>query len=102
LAKVVETRKYEETWKSLKKALTVVVSLEHTETLSPTRIEAQLKTIRKAVQKEKYCDWFFKDTYPNAEIESFMVLEDPNNPNHKPCIVFKLVLNKHDLTRLFK
>jgi hypothetical protein len=61
-------RKYESCWKLLKERGYVKVRLTNSE--EPTVIARNVKTFRKAVQKEKYMDENFKYEFPHATIES--------------------------------
>lgn len=88
-------RKYQPDWEKLKSAHKVVITLADHENM-PTRVKIKyLRTIRKAIQKEKYYDYRFKFKYPNAEIASHIMVEEGS-------IYLELALNDKPLEELFK
>lgn len=89
-----QTSKYSTTWQDLKLALKIEIQLARKELYSPEQIERQLKTIRKAISKQKYEDWQYKQAFPNAKIESVLGIETAT-------ITFTLDPDCRDLSKLF-
>lgn len=63
-------RKYQMIWENLKAARVVEIQLKHTEKLSPEQLAKQVRTLCRAVSKEKYEDGIFRCVYPHATITS--------------------------------
>ena len=87
-------RKYEKLWDKLKVDLSVTIQLDHHLLLTPAQVSKRLKTIRKAVSKEKYYDLSFKVKHPKAEITSTLKIPEG-------AIEFSLTKDPEDFSALF-
>lgn len=90
-----QASKYSMTWQDLKLALKIEVQLKHSAAYSPAQIERQLKTIRKAISKQKYEDWQYKRINPNAKISTVMDID-------AGTIIFTLDPDCRDVSKLFE
>lgn len=86
-------RKYEDTWKRLQTDRHFIITLP-TSGLTNLQKNRQLRTIRKAVIKEKYIDHNFKRHYPNAELTSEI-------DNIKGTLELTLTIDVMDVSHLF-
>lgn len=87
-------RKYEALWTKLKVEKILEIELQSPEIYTPAQINRQLKTIRKAVSKEKYIDFAYKFREPHAEVTS-VINEEAGT------ITFNLIDDLTDVTNLF-
>ena len=71
-----QSRRYEAIWVTLKRDLVAEVQLSHSELFTPEQLAKTLRTIRKAVQKEKYYDLQYKTAYPFADLVSTMYVKE--------------------------
>lgn len=85
-------RRYEAIWVTLKRDLVAEVQLKNSELLTPEQLAKNLRTIRKAVQKEKYYDLAYKTAYPFADLVSTMYIKEGK-------ILF--ILKPYDIQGLF-
>jgi len=91
----VPASKYSITWQDLKLALKIEIQLAKSHLYTPQQIERQLKTIRKAIIKQKYEDWQYKRINPNAKISAVLDID-------AGTIVFTLDPDCRDLSKHFE
>jgi hypothetical protein len=96
-------RKYQVIWERLKVDKKVTVTIKCAATCTLEQITADFNTIRKAVKNEKYADWPFKMRYPEAELESILVVPEKKllELGELPSAIIKLTLDRNDVSGLF-
>ena len=88
------TRKYQHLWESLKQDCSALVTLDVIKEQTVAQRHRQLRTIRKAVSKEKYKDINYRIKNPNSEITSTIDAK-------KGTIIFELDHDVTDVQHLF-
>lgn len=88
------SRKYQGTWEQLKRVETLIIELDNFRLLTDKQIEKQLKTLRKAISKEKWLDEGYTRGNPFSKITSEFRVEQGK-------IVFHLNSNIKDLSYMF-
>ena len=85
-------RKYQPHWEVLKRD--GVIAIEVTTTgVTSAQLDATFNQLKRAIQKEKYLDIFFKAKYPNASLSS--------QPSYDLKQI-KFVLDKKDIEELLQ
>lgn len=87
-------RKYSSIWEELKACNRVQVTITNSHLYTPEQLARNLKTLRKAIVKEKYMDFKYKAQHPNALIESTLIEESG-------VVVFTLDPDTRDIAKLF-
>lgn len=64
------TRRYQVAWETLKHQGKLQIGIKNFESLTVAQMERNFSTLRRAVSKEKYLDWQYKQTNPHSEITS--------------------------------
>ena len=87
-------RRYQALWIQLKEKRHLVITLKEVNALTLSQKKNQLRTLRKAVSKEKWKDYHYKVSNPNAEITTKIESE-------KGRIEFELNPDVMDISHLF-